>query len=142
MNILNDAAENASGTVLWGLGDHEGTIRDVVGNVALGAVNRGVAAQDSATGTGFILYSVESLGTRFSANPPYTDNSDYLIAVKYTGGQWYYDNNSNYVAFTPRASDVLIAAVDFSSKPPMQTFLDSISLAKEKMLDYTVQAVA
>lgn len=27
-------------------------------------------------------------------------------------------------------------------KPPMQTFLDSIPLAKEKMLDYTIQAVA
>jgi RHS repeat-associated protein len=30
MNVLNGAAENASGAVLWGLADHEGTIRDIV----------------------------------------------------------------------------------------------------------------
>ncbi|MEE9405123.1 MAG: hypothetical protein V3V20_09530, partial [Algisphaera sp.] len=31
------------------------------------------------------------------------------------GGQWFYDNNNFLTAFTPTSSDVLLAAVDFSS---------------------------
>ena len=59
------------------------------------------------------MYSEESVHTRFAASAPHSANSDHLIAVKYIGGQWFYDNNTAYVAFTPLASDLLLAAVDF-----------------------------
>ncbi len=83
--------------------------------VSLGAINDGVAARDGATGTGFLLYSAEAVSTRFAANPPYVTNSDHVIAVQFSGGVWRYDNNNGLYAFTPEASDVLLAAVDFST---------------------------
>jgi RHS repeat-associated protein len=85
------------------------------GEIDVTPINNGVAAQDSATGTGFIMYSEESVYARFSANPPHSGNSDHFIAVKYIGGQWHYDNNGNYHVFTPEPTDVLIAEVDFTN---------------------------
>jgi len=81
--------------------------------VELGPVHSGVAAADDRTGTGFIMYSEEDVFTRFAAHPPHTSNSEHLIAVKYEGGQWYYDDNVALRAFTPRGTDVLLAEVDF-----------------------------
>lgn len=83
--------------------------------VSIGGIDFGVAATDTADGTGYIMYSVEDLDTRFSANQPHRDNSDHLIAVKYVSGQWYYDDNATLYAFTPVAGDTLIAAVDFDA---------------------------
>lgn len=71
----------------------------------------GVAAQDSATYSGYIMYSAESVHTRWTANSPFYDNSDHFIAVVYSGG-WYYDNNSFLVPFTPRSTDILVAQID------------------------------
>jgi predicted esterase len=82
---------------------------------AIGVINYGVAAQDGASGTGFIMYSDADVFARFSANKPLSTNSEHLIAVRYNAGQWQYDNNSNYYNFTPVASDLLLAAVDFSN---------------------------
>ncbi|MEX2606107.1 MAG: LamG-like jellyroll fold domain-containing protein [Kiritimatiellia bacterium] len=80
--------------------------------VSLGDVNNGIAAQDNATGTGFIMWSETSVHTRFN---PHQYNSNHLIAVKWTGSEWVYDTNDGYVSFTPQTSDVLIAEVDFSN---------------------------
>ncbi len=55
------------------------------------------------------------LGTRFASNPPYPNGANYLVAVKYTGGQWTYDNNGTYEVFTALSSDVLLAEVDFTA---------------------------
>ncbi len=83
-------------------------------------VNQGVACQDNATGTGYLMYSEESVHTRFSANPPWNSssssrNADHVICANTINGQWHYDTNSVYVPFTPRSSDRLIAQVDFSA---------------------------
>ena len=78
-------------------------------------INRGIAASEDATGTGYILYSEENVHTRFSANPPHPDNSDHLIAVQFDGVQWLYDNNSGHFPFTPRSTDTLLASVDFDA---------------------------
>ena len=59
------------------------------------------------------MYSEENVHTRFASSAPYSTNSDHVIAVKVIGGQWFYDNNSAYVGFTPLASDLLLADVDF-----------------------------
>lgn len=81
----------------------------------LGTIRNGIGAQDNAVGSGYILYSAENVFNRFSANKPNSSNSDHLIAVRYNNGQWEYDNNSGYFNFSPRNSDVLLAAADFSN---------------------------
>jgi hypothetical protein len=82
---------------------------------ALGDVGYGIAVADHAVGTGFMMYSDESVFTRFAANPPYASNSEHVVAVKYQDGQWFYNNNSAWHAFTPVVGDLLLAAVDFSN---------------------------
>ena len=77
-------------------------------------MNNGIAAKDNATGTGFIMYSEESVHQRFSSNPPHSQNADHFIAVRYNNG-WQYDNNGGYYAFSPAESDLLIANVDFGA---------------------------
>jgi hypothetical protein len=83
--------------------------------VVLGPLGYGIAVADNAVGTGFMMYSDESVFTRFAANPPYASNSEHVVAVKYQGGQWFYNNNSAWHAFTPVGGDLLLAAVDFSN---------------------------
>jgi hypothetical protein len=78
-------------------------------------LNSGVACQDNATGSGYLLYSAESVHTRFAANPPHADNSDHFICVKYVSGQWKYDNNIDYYAFTPEEGDILMASINFDT---------------------------
>jgi hypothetical protein len=82
---------------------------------AFGPLGRGIGGIETATGDGFIMYSEESIHTRFSASPPNSYQADHFVAVRSNGGTWEYDNNSSYVAFTPVASDLLVAAVDFSA---------------------------
>lgn len=92
--------------------DYQNSIFDI------GPINFGIAVDDDATGTGYILFSQENLYTRFGSNPPYTDNSEHMIAVRFTGGLWQYNNNhfsSSWHTFTPTASDRLLAVVDFTS---------------------------
>nr|MDA3872536.1 hypothetical protein [Kiritimatiellia bacterium] len=83
-------------------------------SVSLGAVNRGVAARDHATGDGFILWSEQNVYDRFDPDP-YWDNSSNLIAVVWDGSQWLVDNNDVLTPFSPTATDVLIAEVDFTN---------------------------
>ena len=80
-----------------------------------GDTNFGVAAQDFATGTGFIMFSESDLHTRFAADPIQYNNADHFVAVVWDGTDWFYDDNRNYFAFTPDATDILVAEVDFSA---------------------------
>ncbi len=80
----------------------------------LGDIDFGVAARDQASGSGYLLWSSESVHTRFSPSP-YSRNADHLIAVQFVGGQWMVDNNMVLTPFTPVATDCLVAAVDFSA---------------------------
>ena len=90
----------------------ETLLPEAAGQTALGSVNYGVFATDAATGTGYIMYSEQNAQDRFSMT---SSVSNHLITVIYSSGQWYYDNNSAYVQFTPVASDVLVAEVDFDN---------------------------
>jgi hypothetical protein len=67
------------------------------------------------TGSCYLLYSAESVHTRFAANPPHGDNADHFICVKYVSGQWKYDNNIDYYAFTPEEGDILMASINFDT---------------------------
>ncbi len=73
-----------------------------------------IAARDTATGVGYIMYSAESVHERFNSSPPNANNNDHFIAVVFDSGQWKYDNDTALVAFDPITSDVLVAKVDFS----------------------------
>ncbi len=88
---------------------------DLIGVVVDGSVATTDTGTGTATGTVFVMYSQESVYNRFAENPPQPDNSYSLIVVKYIGGQWHYDDGSGYHSFTPRNSDVLIAALDFTN---------------------------
>jgi RHS repeat-associated protein len=77
-------------------------------------LKNGVACQDGATGTGYLLYSAENVHSRFAAHVPYSTNADHFVCVRYSGG-WQYDTNDAYYSFTPRSTDVLVAQVDFSN---------------------------
>ncbi|MEL6104936.1 MAG: PKD domain-containing protein, partial [Planctomycetota bacterium] len=118
---LSFAADRWNGNVNDGEFTVNGTYFEAIATalppvrLSLGLVNRGIAVEDNATGTGFILYSDESVHTRFRENPPMRHNSDHLIAVQHIDGQWYYNNNQSWFALTPRPNDRLIAAVDFGA---------------------------
>ncbi len=85
------------------------------GEISIIPINNGIAAGDGNTGSGYIMYSNQSVHSRFSSTAPHSDNSDHLIAIKYSGGQWYYDYNYGWVEFSPISSDIIIAEVDFSN---------------------------
>ena len=92
----------------------------IEGRIDLGNLNEGIAARDTATGTGYLMYSEELLPVRFLNNPPYSsstygDNANNLIAVVFQNNQWYYDDNSNLRTFTPRSTDLLLAELNFSA---------------------------
>lgn len=81
--------------------------------VGLGDLGKGAAANDRATGQGFILFSVEDVHDRFAKAKILADNADHLISVKLIDGQWFVDNNYRYTAFTPTETDVLVAKVNY-----------------------------
>ncbi|CAN0585415.1 unnamed protein product, partial [Laminaria digitata] len=84
-------------------------------SLALGDLNLGIAAHDDRTGMGYIMYSEESVHTRFADNPPSGGNADHLISVVYEG-EWKVDRNKRVlVPFTPRSTDQLVAEVDFGA---------------------------
>lgn len=85
-------------------------------NIALGDLKLGIAAHDQRTGPGYIMYSEESIHTRFADNPPSAWNADHLIAVVFDDGQWKIDRNKYVlIPFTPLSSDHLLASVDFGT---------------------------
>ncbi|CAJ1430243.1 unnamed protein product [Effrenium voratum] len=77
-------------------------------------INSGVGCTDTATGTGFIMFSGQDIRSRFSAANWAEGNADQFVCVKYDGG-WQYDSNDGFVAFSPEDSDVLVASVDFDA---------------------------
>ena len=114
-NQVGDTSGNLANAVT--LGNIDVTI---AGRIDLGNLNAGIAARDGATGTGYLMYSEELLPVRFLDNPPYSsttygDNANNLIAVVSQNGQWFYDDNFNLRAFTPRSTDLLLAELDFSA---------------------------
>lgn len=97
------------------------TLSDVgpIETFGVAPVNAGVAAQDNNVGLGYVMYSFQNVFERFAAAAPFAAgslrNSDHFIAVRLTGSQWQYDNNSGWIDFTPLITDHLVAAVDFDA---------------------------
>ena len=82
--------------------------------LSFGNLNDGIASWDSATGTGYIMYTEEDIYSRFGANPGF-NTADNLVAVVNQGGQWYWSSWGGLTAFTPTSSDRLLAEVDFDA---------------------------
>jgi len=59
------------------------------------------------------LYSVDDLNNRFDDLLPQTD--EHFSTVVYQNDKWYYDNNSKLLEFVPHDTDILVAAVDFTT---------------------------
>ena len=93
------------------------TAQGATNTTLIGAVNSGIAVDDTATGTGYILFSELNVFTRFAAAPPVNlpgvINSSNLVAARFNGFTWEYNNDSNWIPFTPDPTDRLIAAVNF-----------------------------
>ncbi|MCA9175763.1 MAG: hypothetical protein KDB14_14860, partial [Planctomycetales bacterium] len=75
----------------------------------------GVRVRDDATGTGYLMLSETSLRARFPASDWPADSSDQFVAVVFTAGQWYFDNDTELTPFLPESSDLLVAALDFDN---------------------------
>ena len=73
------------------------------------------------------MYSEDSVHNRFSDFPPHASNADHFVCVVWRDGGWAYDDNEGaqgavgvggdwtVYPFTPAATDVLVATVDFGS---------------------------
>lgn len=70
-------------------------------------INKGIVVQESGSRQYYVMYSNESVHTRFSN--AYGTGSDHFIAVARANGKWYYDDNSNLNEFVPRKHDTLVA---------------------------------
>lgn len=79
-------------------------------NMTINPLNSGVALSETLTDPveGFIMWSQESVHTRFSGTSLNPGNADHFIGVIYDNGWKYDDNSNNFVSFTPEPSDVLI----------------------------------
>lgn len=92
-------------------------------------VNNGIAVDDAATGTGYIMYSEENVFDRFSEHPPLAGNADHLIAVRVIDGEWFYnDNSTQWYKFEPADSDRLLATVDFDSDTSSTITIQGVGL--------------
>jgi hypothetical protein len=81
-------------------------------NIDPSKFDKGVACKDDASGLAFLMYSSTTLSSRGIVTHPET--AHHFVCVIYQDSQWYYDNNLNYLPFTPDPSDVLVALIDFS----------------------------
>lgn len=103
-------------------------------SLTLGDFNYGVALQDAGTATGYIMYSAESVHTRFSTNAPHTDNADHFIGVYHDGSNWKYDNNSAFYTFTPVSTDILVADLEWGVSSVSDTEGEGRSLGSSENL--------
>ncbi|WP_459556725.1 Ig-like domain-containing protein [Lacunimicrobium album] len=82
--------------------------------INVGNLRSGVSGPDPSTATGYVMYSEQSVHTRFPGME--VRQADHFIAVRLTSGnQWSYYNNETLVSFTPVATDRLVAAVNFAT---------------------------
>ena len=87
--------------------------QNLTGTIDVGDLKYGIAADDNFTGTGYMVYTAESIHTRHPGF--YANNADHFAMIRWDGTEWLVDNNGTWSTFTPVASDLLIASVDYGS---------------------------
>lgn len=75
--------------------------------------NSGIACIGGTNQTAYVMYSATSVHTRFSGMP--ADNADHYAVIRYSGGNWQYDNNTTWTTFTPVSTDVIVGKVFFTA---------------------------
>jgi hypothetical protein len=95
-------------------GTTAGTIEGCPASIALGDLGYGIATRDNAVGSGWILWSKQSVFSRFSPSP-FSQSAQHLVAVTHVDGQWFYDNNGGLFEFQPNESDCLVASINFTT---------------------------
>ncbi len=81
--------------------------------IATVKLHGGVPIKDSAEGTGYLMYSEQSVRARFGSAVG-DGNAEHFVAVQFENGSWRLANNDGWTTFTPKAGDRLIARLDFS----------------------------
>jgi len=86
----------------------------------IGSLGFGVAARDVASDSGYLMYSRDSIHSRFGFIRPNPDQADHFIVVREDDGVWMYDNDrsssrDNNIPFEPEKGDVLLAELDFGT---------------------------
>lgn len=74
-----------------------------------------VMVSDTASGTGFLMFSAENVKIRFSKSPLPAANSEHVVVVQFSDEQWFYNDNQHWTAFSPRESDRLLSRVDLAA---------------------------
>ena len=95
----------------------------LAGDVLVGDLNAGIAISDDASGSGFFLYSAQDVHQRFEGIVP--ENADHLIATRLDGGQWQFNDDTNWVDFEPAFTDRILADVNFDSNRVSRSFRSS-----------------
>ncbi len=78
---------------------------------SIGSPGQGVAVAIDVSGEGYLMHSVKSTQSRFGMSAERNGN---VIAVRNVGLGWEYNNGRRWIGFDNRASDRILAAVDFS----------------------------
>lgn len=82
-------------------------------NNNIGQTRRGIGVDDSATGEGYLLFSEQSVQSRFGIQ---ADAASNIIAVRQQADQWQYSDNSlTWRNFTPAAGDRLLAEINMTT---------------------------
>ncbi|MGV6818658.1 MAG: hypothetical protein ACWA44_15490 [Thiotrichales bacterium] len=81
----------------------------------LGNLGSGLATQDNAQGTGYLLWSSQNVHDRLYPPPDLASAADHLIAVQWDGSAWQFNNNQSYSSFDIAADDCLLAEIDFTA---------------------------
>ncbi|MEM7784774.1 MAG: SdrD B-like domain-containing protein [Planctomycetota bacterium] len=92
------------------------SIHESVQEVELDSSNNTVDVSPDATGTGYLMYSDNSVESRFGI----TQQSDQFVAVRYEGSSWQVNDGTAWVNFDPVLAgtenpDMLVATIDFDS---------------------------
>ncbi|MFN9641650.1 MAG: putative Ig domain-containing protein, partial [Pirellula sp.] len=74
-----------------------------------------IPVDDGAIGTGWLMYSSQSIRSRFPSYTPRAQASDNFIAVRRSQNRWEYNNDANWITFSPRSDDLLVAEVNFDT---------------------------
>jgi hypothetical protein len=83
--------------------------------LSVGPVGRGITGKDDATGAGYAMYTAERIQTRFTTPAIDPKSADHILAVRFFNGNWEYVTDDTFVTFVPRATDILLAELDFSA---------------------------
>lgn len=81
----------------------------------LGNLGSGLSTQDLADGKGYLLWSSQNVYDRLYPPPDTASAAEHLIAVKWSGTGWVYDNNQTYSPFEISPDDCLLAEIDFGA---------------------------